>query len=186
MGPTWGPSGAYRTQVGPMLAPWTLLSGNKCEKVGCKNGLFCVGLRHGWRHCLSNQNWDSECFGILYWKQEISHNAWDEKNLSIPNFIDCTGYHGSLGMDRLFHPTLLLIHAAIKINLSYKKEPLNVKCKCVHYSWDAWYVSSWNARQSYQNHQRWFRHSKTLMKHMFKNAERLFKSTQSVAAICIQ
>ena len=27
MGPTWGPSGADRIQVGPMLAPWTLLSG---------------------------------------------------------------------------------------------------------------------------------------------------------------
>ena len=27
MGPTWGPSGTDRTQVGPMLAPWTLLSG---------------------------------------------------------------------------------------------------------------------------------------------------------------
>ena len=27
IGPTWGPSGANRTQVGPMLAPWTLLSG---------------------------------------------------------------------------------------------------------------------------------------------------------------
>ena len=27
MGPTWGPSVADRTQVGPMLAPWTLLSG---------------------------------------------------------------------------------------------------------------------------------------------------------------
>ena len=27
MGPTWGPSGAERTQVGPMLAPWTMLSG---------------------------------------------------------------------------------------------------------------------------------------------------------------
>ena len=27
MGPTWGPSGADRTQVGPMLAPWTLPSG---------------------------------------------------------------------------------------------------------------------------------------------------------------
>ena len=25
--PTWDPSGADRTQVGPMLAPWTLLSG---------------------------------------------------------------------------------------------------------------------------------------------------------------
>ena len=27
MGPTWGPSGADRTQMGPMLAPWSLLSG---------------------------------------------------------------------------------------------------------------------------------------------------------------
>ena len=27
MAPTWGPSGANRAQVGPMLAPWTLLSG---------------------------------------------------------------------------------------------------------------------------------------------------------------
>ena len=27
MRPTWGPSGADRTQVGPMLAPWILLSG---------------------------------------------------------------------------------------------------------------------------------------------------------------
>ena len=28
VGPTWGPSGADRTQVGPILAPWTLLSGS--------------------------------------------------------------------------------------------------------------------------------------------------------------
>ena len=27
MGPTWGPSGANRTQVGPKLSPWILLSG---------------------------------------------------------------------------------------------------------------------------------------------------------------
>ena len=26
IGPTWGPCGANRTQVGPMLAPWALLS----------------------------------------------------------------------------------------------------------------------------------------------------------------
>ena len=31
-GPTWGPSGAARTQVGPMLAPWTLLSGWLCAR----------------------------------------------------------------------------------------------------------------------------------------------------------
>ena len=43
MGPTWGPSGADRTQVGPMLAPWNLLSGyfglegylsTKCPLIG--------------------------------------------------------------------------------------------------------------------------------------------------------
>ena len=27
MGPTWGPPGSYRPQMGPMLAPWILLSG---------------------------------------------------------------------------------------------------------------------------------------------------------------
>ena len=28
MGPTWGPPGSGHPQVGPMLAPWTLLSGS--------------------------------------------------------------------------------------------------------------------------------------------------------------
>ena len=28
MGPTWGPPGSCRPQMGPMLAPWSLLSGN--------------------------------------------------------------------------------------------------------------------------------------------------------------
>ena len=31
MGPTWGPSGVDRTQVGLMLAPWSLLSGVLCH-----------------------------------------------------------------------------------------------------------------------------------------------------------
>ena len=38
MGQPWGPSGADRTQVGPMLAPWTLLSGT------------CLTLRTKSRH----------------------------------------------------------------------------------------------------------------------------------------
>ena len=32
MGPTWDPPGADRTQVGPMLAPWTLLSGSSSTR----------------------------------------------------------------------------------------------------------------------------------------------------------
>ena len=30
MGPTWGPPGTCRSQMGPMFAPWTLLSGSSC------------------------------------------------------------------------------------------------------------------------------------------------------------
>ena len=50
MGPTWGPSGADRTQVGPMLAPWTLLSGTT-PKSDCKAGYsimykYMIDLSH--------------------------------------------------------------------------------------------------------------------------------------------
>ena len=49
MGPTWGPSGADRTQMGPMLAPWTLLSGtvvpchlimNKLDHIRKQEGIY--------------------------------------------------------------------------------------------------------------------------------------------------
>ena len=39
MGPTWGPSGANRTQVGPMLAPWTLLSGQSWTQLSATHFL---------------------------------------------------------------------------------------------------------------------------------------------------
>ena len=54
MGPTWGPSAADRTQVGPMLAPWTLLSGTAFT-YRCLGGgiifhfLTLCGLPQGWR-----------------------------------------------------------------------------------------------------------------------------------------
>ena len=35
MGPTWGPPGSCRPQMGPMLAPWTLLSGKYCSYLHC-------------------------------------------------------------------------------------------------------------------------------------------------------
>ena len=40
MGPTWGPPGADRTQVGPMLDPWTLLSEILCHPCWCP-GFSC-------------------------------------------------------------------------------------------------------------------------------------------------
>ena len=39
MWPTWGPSAADRTQMGPMLVPWTLLSGVRAE---VSHYYFCV------------------------------------------------------------------------------------------------------------------------------------------------
>ena len=46
MGPTWGPSGADRTQVGPMLAPWTLPS-----------GLFFMRKGFNYLHHFSVEKW---------------------------------------------------------------------------------------------------------------------------------
>ena len=51
MGPTWDPAGADRTQVGPMLAPWTLLSGlysykhqhsQQSSKMWIIHGMYCI------------------------------------------------------------------------------------------------------------------------------------------------
>ena len=41
MGPTWDPSGVNRTHVGPMWAPWALLSGVECELNQDKSMLVC-------------------------------------------------------------------------------------------------------------------------------------------------
>ena len=40
MGPTWGPSGADRAQVGPMLGPWTLPSGYCLRSRASVIGIF--------------------------------------------------------------------------------------------------------------------------------------------------
>ena len=47
MGPTWGPSGADRTQVGPMFVPWTLLS-----------GWFLVFLKERFTQIMSCKSWE--------------------------------------------------------------------------------------------------------------------------------
>ena len=39
MGPTWGPRGSCRPQMGPMLVPWTLLSGDIPLGIKCNLNL---------------------------------------------------------------------------------------------------------------------------------------------------
>ena len=48
IGPTWGPPGSCRPQLGPMLAPWTLLSG-KCIYAWSNSNpllLFAIATRY--------------------------------------------------------------------------------------------------------------------------------------------
>ena len=58
MGPTWGPSGSIRTQVGPMFPPWTLLSGMIISYRLCLSNGYKINLNRelSWRqlqylHC---------------------------------------------------------------------------------------------------------------------------------------
>ena len=61
MGPTWGPSGADRTQVGPMLAPWTFLSGIFCVHNQLFTGPSHVQLLSISDLCLKLSN-DYKCY----------------------------------------------------------------------------------------------------------------------------
>ena len=47
MGPTWDPSGSCRPQIGPILAPWTLLSGSTLPcPIHSSSALQCVQSRN--------------------------------------------------------------------------------------------------------------------------------------------
>ena len=63
MGPSWGLSGADRTQVGPMLAPWNLLSGVCYRKpIVCPSGKDIVCVIVSWRSYICLLLCFSYCF----------------------------------------------------------------------------------------------------------------------------
>ena len=55
MGPTWGPPGSDRTQMGTVLAPWTLLSGDAEERIPSihvyqdTHKVCTIGEKQDWR-----------------------------------------------------------------------------------------------------------------------------------------
>ena len=81
MGPRWVPYGADRTQVGPMLAPWNLLSGN-AHKIHYGHMVLWVS----WRlHCLFKRLYWLVITFILALKTVSCHNA---------NFVVTVGTEG--------------------------------------------------------------------------------------------
>ena len=74
MGPTWGPPGADRTQVGPMLAPSSSLSGilvTKSWHVVVIVFLFINNFVHIFTDLIQNGQWGFK----------ISHSSWRHNTL---------------------------------------------------------------------------------------------------------
>ena len=63
--PTWGPSGAHRIQVGPMLAPWSLLSGWIC---------YVNFMREN--HYLSSRQWENAGCNVCLQIDFVFFVAW--------------------------------------------------------------------------------------------------------------
>ena len=59
MGPTWGPPGSCRPQMGPMLAPWTLLSGWPIISGRCQ--YLCLSMHHDHQVYLSIDRHSTKC-----------------------------------------------------------------------------------------------------------------------------
>ena len=78
MGPTWGPSGADRPQVGPMLAPWTFLSGRlttyyvaMIQNKACNNRASIPCPLSG-RTSYSQISWNIEAARLDFWWSYLS------------------------------------------------------------------------------------------------------------------
>ena len=131
MGPTCGPSGADMTQVGPMLAPWTLLSGLLSELLTRVWHFIprCLNVDWRLRQQLSVKMCFRGCFRyrfcnmgvVCYQLTHISH-------LIIPQFISSV-------MEMLFVLSFIVIIKSsemriIKCHLWFgHKEMLYVVCK---------------------------------------------------------
>ena len=86
MGPTWGTTGADRTQVGPMLASWTLLSGIGIWHAGQQMTVWwSIGLGNI-QMAVQTDQW------IISWFKNISISQYHSKNDNKwwKEFILCT------------------------------------------------------------------------------------------------
>ena len=74
-GPTWGPPGSYRPQMGPTLAPCNLLSGKDCV------------------HDKMYKRWSTESVWSIYRKRDISPTIFHS---SMSAFIMMTSSNGNI------------------------------------------------------------------------------------------
>ena len=115
MGPTWGPPGPCRPQMGPMLAPWTLLSGqlwllDSGDGTSChicsKFKRYSRTLPSIIRYCYDT------CIGAIYfimaevlvsgesWLWQQGSGVWINSRTICSHYISI--FHSSLQQTRLF------------------------------------------------------------------------------------
>ena len=78
MGLTWGPPGSYRSQMGPMLAPWTLLSGEltlrMITSLCCRGCCYCIITTDGNTNlCIPTQVAMTSSDKCLFETKYVSH-----------------------------------------------------------------------------------------------------------------
>ena len=78
-GPIWGPSGADRTQVGPILAPWTLLS-VKCRHVTKFSSLAVLKVAISTNSVAANDNFFFQKWHLCF-SEQLDFINWEEDSL---------------------------------------------------------------------------------------------------------
>ena len=115
MGPTWGPPGSCRPQMGPLLDPWTLLS--RMLKVWlCFIFISCSG-------CLYYQHPSR----LLYWHLHIHQWLGSRNILYLPSI--CLLYNVAFLKRVLFYLEQLTFHSIVTI---YKENYIR-KWHCKHF-----------------------------------------------------
>ena len=85
IGPTWGPPGSCRPQMGPMLASWTLLSGNQRHPYGVYGGNWRAADLPIWQ-TMSDGGWARNPIVTTLWDSR-GLRGWPGKGV---NFLQLT------------------------------------------------------------------------------------------------
>ena len=110
MGPTCGPSGPDRTQVGPMLAPWTWLSG-KLRLVFClpwRKYFFQKKILPMYLYFL--KKWSVKCWDFRPFTTSIFPAAKHTKVESLGFNIWIVGYYVEFGDGQSINIWIVCIH----------------------------------------------------------------------------
>ena len=129
MGQTWGPSGADRTQVGPMFIPWTLLSGYLFDISFYYSNI----IRMSWLLTCQRFDWLSDSLFCRHMKK--LHFLTEFGSIEMQNINRHTLVKGPLG--NLF--TLwrnILAHLTADVNIKCVKNKLNGIKYPTSVSWD--------------------------------------------------